>query len=340
MNNHIYHIRNLKHFYNTHPALAIENLSVSQGAVIGLTGPNGSGKSTLLKLLSFIERPTEGEILFKGEPAEPFSDAVRFRVTLLTQTPYLMKRSVFKNIAYGLRIRGGRDNHRDRIFEALEMVGLSEGFAERHWYELSGGEAQRVALAARLALRPEVLLLDEPTASVDAASMQLIRDASVQARREWGATLIIASHDREWLYEVSDEVLQLFRGRPAGSGDESVLLGPWHPRDDGLWEKPLHDGQRILAALKPPGKDAAGIIASNQMTIEIPGDGETSQAVCLNGTISRLILERRTRLIIAAVLVGNVPVTAKFTRAQVRDMGLYPGQKVRMYYDPDSIKWL
>jgi tungstate transport system ATP-binding protein len=89
-------------------------------------------------------------------------------------------------------------------------------FARRQWDELSGGEAQRVALAARLVLNPRVLLLDEPTASVDARSSELIRSASLRARNDWGTTLVIASHDREWLYDVCDEVLHLFKGVPAG----------------------------------------------------------------------------------------------------------------------------
>ncbi len=340
MDNLIYHIRHLKHFYNTHPALEIDQLSISQASVVGLIGPNGSGKSTLLKLLGFIDRPTSGEILFKGKSAEPFSDAVRFRVTLLTQTPYLMKRSVFKNIAYGLQIRGDSNHHQERIYEALEMVGLpAEAFAKRQWYELSGGEAQRVALAARMVLKPEVLLLDEPTASVDTASAQRIRDASLQARREWGTTLIVASHDWQWLYEICDEVLHLFRGRLAGSGNESIILGPWHPRDDGLWEKILHDGQRIVVS-KPPERDAAAVIASDHIIVRLPGDEDAPRIPSLDGIISRLILEKCSRQIIAAILVENFPITAKFTQTQVRNMGLYPGQRVKMYYDPKSIQWI
>ncbi|MDM8525114.1 ATP-binding cassette domain-containing protein [Desulfococcaceae bacterium HSG8] len=340
MSNYIYQIRNLKHFYNTKPALEIGELSVPKGSITGLMGPNGSGKSTLLKLMGFIERPTRGEILFKSKPAEPFSDAVRFRVTLLTQIPYLMKRSVLKNIAYGLQLRGDRNNHRSRIYEALNMVGLPpEVFANRQWYELSGGEAQRVALAARMVLRPEVLLLDEPTASVDAASVQLIREASVRARREWGTTLIVASHDWQWLYEVCDEVLYLFRGRLSGSGNESVLFGPWHPRSDGFWEKKLDDGQCIVVS-EPPEKDAAAVITPDHIAAGLPGDKSPSRGTRLDGVISRLILEKRTGRIITTILVGNFPLTAKFDQSRIRELKLYPGCEVRLYYDPGSVKWL
>ncbi|MBW1864395.1 MAG: ATP-binding cassette domain-containing protein [Deltaproteobacteria bacterium] len=105
----LYQINNLQHHYNGLPALDIDRFSIQPGTITGIIGPNGSGKSTLLKMLAFIDKPGKGNILFKGESAEPFADHVRFQVTLLTQEPYLMKRSVFKNISYGLELR--RDTH-------------------------------------------------------------------------------------------------------------------------------------------------------------------------------------------------------------------------------------
>ncbi|HSM73591.1 MAG TPA: energy-coupling factor ABC transporter ATP-binding protein, partial [Desulfobacterales bacterium] len=216
----LYTVHSLLHAYGGGPpVLAIEQLSVAAGAILGLVGPNGSGKSTLLKLLAFVEKPTAGEIRFKGRPAAPFSDAVRFQVTLLTQEPYLMRRTVHANVAYGLKLRGRRRDCRREVAAALSLVGLApERFADRKWFQLSGGEAQRVSLAARLALRPEALLLDEPTASVDAASAELIKTAVLRARDRWGTTLVIASHDRQWLYEICDHSLHLFRGRILDNG--------------------------------------------------------------------------------------------------------------------------
>ena len=114
-----------------------------------------------------------------------------------------------------------------RVHEALAWVGLnSRDFADRPWYALSGGEAQRVALASRLILKPDVLLLDEPTANVDAMSAQLIKDAALKARQEWGTTLIIASHDWQWLHEVADSTLHLFKGRFLGPGRKTSSSAP------------------------------------------------------------------------------------------------------------------
>lgn len=211
----VYKIKNLKHCYHQDAVvLDIADLTVAASRVIGLYGPNGSGKSTLLKILGFIEKPTAGEILFNGQAVTPFSQEMRLKTVFLPQKPYLLKRSVYKNLLYGLAIRKGTHDHRNRIQEALAMAGLSfDKFARRQWNDLSGGEMQRVALAARFILKPEILLLDEPTSSLDIRSLHLIKKAVLIASREWKATCIIASHDRNWLDEVCDEVLYLFDGK-------------------------------------------------------------------------------------------------------------------------------
>ena len=194
-------------------------------SVVGLVGPNGAGKSTLLKILALLIPPTRGRILVDGrEAADPAG--WRGRITMLLQEPYLLQRSVFDNVAYGLRIAGQSDGVRDRVDRALEAVGLDPaGFARRSWRELSGGEARRVALAARLALRPLALLLDEPTAGVDAPSAELIKKAALEARDAWGTTLLVASHDIDWLNGTADALVHLAAGRltPAGEGGRTGL---------------------------------------------------------------------------------------------------------------------
>ncbi len=106
MDTPIFEIRSLNHSYAGKTVLAIEHLKVQPASIIGLIGPNGSGKSSLLRLLGLIERPTQGEILFNGRRVEPFSDEARFRITLLPQEPFLLKRSVLNNVSYGLKLRG------------------------------------------------------------------------------------------------------------------------------------------------------------------------------------------------------------------------------------------
>jgi tungstate transport system ATP-binding protein len=163
--------------------------------------------------LAFLEDPTKGRVVFQGTPGSTKQDRFRKAVTLLSQEPYLLKRSVEANVAYGLKVRGER-NASEKVAQALDLVGLPAGkFARRSWHELSGGEAQRVALASRLVLKPPVLLLDEPTTSLDVESTQRIKEASLAARKEWRASVVIACHDMPWMESVCDRILVLDNGR-------------------------------------------------------------------------------------------------------------------------------
>jgi tungstate transport system ATP-binding protein len=330
----LYQIQNLRHGYNGHPALDIDALSIQSGTITGIIGPNGSGKSTLLKMLAFIDKSSQGKILFRNRPAEPFSDNVRFQVTLLTQEPYLMKRSVFRNISYGLELR--RDSHdlQNRVYEAMSLVGLSaKDFSHRKWYELSGGEAQRVALAARLILKPEVLLLDEPTASIDAASAQIIKDTALMARNHWGTTLIIASHDWEWLYDICEHVVHLFRGRLFGSGRQNFIFGPWRKQPDGVWAKELQDGQ-CLEVPCPPSEDAVAIINPQNLKLT-----PSENPCAIRGMITRQVLDKNTRDIVFVVQAGNQALTTRLSTEDLRRHGYYPGQNVQLSYLPEEIVW-
>jgi len=310
-------------------------------SITGLIGPNGSGKSTLLKLLGFLEEPTNGAILFKGRKAAPFSDEVRFRVTLLTQEPYLMRRSVFDNVAYGLKIRNDTGDLTNRVRGALDQVGLDpENFARRKWSALSGGEAQRVALAARLVLRPEVLLLDEPTASVDSFSARLIRKASLKARQEWGTTLVVATHDWQWLYETCDTVLHLLQGRLFKGGLGCALEGPWRIGQKGLLQKQLEDGQ-VLAARKPEEGKHLAVLDPSRLQITLPGKNSLLKrnTNTLNGVVTRLFLERSGTTVQTAIKVGELLITLRIELDNVEALELYPGKGIHVAYDPLEIEW-
>lgn len=208
----LYSLRGIRQAYNGRPVLSLDELDIPERSILGLAGHNGSGKSTLLRILAFLEDPREGSVFYNGRIAGAGDAALRREVTLLTQEPYLLKRSVLGNVAYGMWVRG--EQRQERAQEALDMVGLApEKFARRSWRELSGGEAQRVALAARLALRPRVLLLDEPTNNLDQESAARIKDAALAARDAWGATLVVVSHDLAWLKTVADRMVVLVDGR-------------------------------------------------------------------------------------------------------------------------------
>jgi len=338
---YLYQIRDADHFYGGKQVLSIADLDIPSGSITGLIGPNGSGKSTLLKLLGFLEEPTYGTILFQGRKVAPFSRVVRSRVTLLPQEPYLMRRSVFDNVAYGLKIRGDTRDLKERIWEALNLVGLEpENFARRKWQALSGGEAQRVALAARLVLKPNVLLLDEPTASVDAHTALLIRRASLKAREEWGTTLVVATHDWQWLYETCDSVLHLLHGRIFKGGLGCAVYGPWRIGQKEMLHKELEDGQLLVVPKPEEGKQMA-VLDPSRLHLALPGKEPLLKwsGNMLEGFVIRLFLERNGATVQIAIKVAELVITLRMERNRVEALRLQPGKEVTISYNPREIEW-
>jgi tungstate transport system ATP-binding protein len=192
----LYRLRSVTKKYGTNVAVDIGALTIDSGRLYTLAGANGAGKSTLLGILAFLTPPTTGEILYAGERIDWKSDIVRGlrrKVTLLHQSPYLFGGTVFRNVAYGLKARGiaGEDTLR-AVDRALEAVGL-EGFRDRDARELSGGEAQRVAMARALAPAPEVLLLDEPLANIDRETAGVL-EAVIASLPSRGTTVVMTTH--------------------------------------------------------------------------------------------------------------------------------------------------
>lgn len=204
MSANLYEARNLVQRYNGREALSVQYLSIEEGEAVFLTGPNGCGKSTLLRLLAFLERPAAGELRYAGG-AEGRKEA-----TLLLQDPYLLHMSVFNNVVLGLKLRHQGADLRQTFECCMQAAGFDDpwNFADRGPRELSGGERQRVALASRLALRPRVLLLDEPTANVDAASARAIALAVRNSTAE-GMTVVCATHDPALLRAIDASEIKL-----------------------------------------------------------------------------------------------------------------------------------
>jgi tungstate transport system ATP-binding protein len=337
----LYQIEGLVHSYNdTDLVLCIQHWQMAAGGITGLIGPNGSGKSTLLKMLGLVERPTQGTIYFKGEKANPFTSGLRGRIALLPQEAYLLKRSIYKNIAYGLRIRGERINESGRVGEALKLVGLpGKEFADRSWFALSGGEARRVALAARLALHPEVLLLDEPTASVDDASAQLMKEAVLHAHRHWGTSLIIASHDSHWLQEVCSDLVHLFKGRLLGQSNRTLLHGPWKERNEQQVYMQLGDGQTFVVR-KPPTSSHASAVAVDSKHLALLGVGKHHAGpFCIEGLLVSLSLNKQSGGVEAVVSVGRTSFKVNIHPNILSEGRFVPGSKVKITYDPEAVEW-
>ncbi|HOO45882.1 MAG TPA: ATP-binding cassette domain-containing protein [Deltaproteobacteria bacterium] len=334
-----YELRNIRHGYGQEFVLDVPELTVEKGISLGLVGPNGCGKSTLLRLLAFLEEPNSGDIRFEEMTAGADYASLRKQVTLVLQEPYLLKRSVFDNVAYGLRVRGEKEGIKKRVFEALEWVGLEpETFAYRRWFELSGGEAQRVSVASRLILRPKVLLLDEPTASVDTRSAALIQKAILDIRGRWGTTLVIASHDLTWLNGITDEILRIHSGRIVGSGVENVLTGPWIFNGKDLWTKQMGDTARIFAT-RPPDENSVAILHPEDIMIAIEEPASISAQNILRGTITYMTTSRQKDKVQVMVQTSTLSLTCSITHYAVSSLGLLPGKDVFVIFKAASLMW-
>jgi tungstate transport system ATP-binding protein len=336
----LYRLQNLKYRYDYRFLLHVPDYSIIKGSAIGLVGPNGGGKSTLLKLLAFLELPHEGIIYYNGTKADNNNTELQKNVTILLQEPYLLKRSVFENVAYGLKVRHEKNNIKDNVYHALGLVGLPpKDFAKRRWHELSGGEAQRVALAARLILRPEVLILDEPTASVDKQSAVLIKEAINLLREKLDTTLIIASHDLVWLNSVTDKIEKVYDGRIIGYVTENLIEGPWNRDDNGLWKTTLSDGQKISAVTPPDNTNASALLNPSDIMISMKKPEEISAQNILTGTISHMSTENDSDKMIVAVDVADTHLLCRITHHAADLLKLLPGKNVSVIFKASAVHW-
>ena len=194
--------------------LQIKQLRLETGKLYALQGENGAGKSSLLQILALLLQPQRGRLQFAGQTVNYKTNALRLRrqITLLEQNPLLFSGTVEQNLEFGLKLRGisGRERHQ-RIEQALETTGL-QGFNQRSTAKLSGGEIRRVALARALALRPKLLLLDEPTANLDVAQVAALERFLVGLPQQ-GITLVIATHDSPQPQRLGGEIICLRDGQ-------------------------------------------------------------------------------------------------------------------------------
>ncbi len=206
--------KQLTHIYSAgtpfeHRALDQVDFSVSAGEYLGIIGHTGSGKSTLIQHLNGLLKPTSGQVLFEGEDiwTDPQrTRQVRFQVGLVFQYPeyQLFEETIYKDIAFGpknMELEG--DELDQRVREAAHFVGLRDEFLEKSPFELSGGQKRRVAIAGVIAMRPKVLILDEPTAGLDPEGSQSILNNIRDYHKAHGAAIVLVSHSME---EVAQSV--------------------------------------------------------------------------------------------------------------------------------------
>src|SRR5881628_2067729 len=215
-------VRNITKRFDGHTAVSNVSLVVPDGELVALLGPSGSGKTTLLRIIAGLEPPDDGAILFHGEDAT--ERHVRDRQVGFVFQHYALFRhmSVFENVAFGLRVRPrsvrpSEGEIRDTVMGLLRLVQL-DVLAKRRPSELSGGQRQRVALARALAVKPRVLLLDEPFGALDAKVRKELRRWLRRLHEEVHVTSVFVTHDQEEALEVSDRVVVMNQGRIEQAG--------------------------------------------------------------------------------------------------------------------------
>lgn len=221
----IIELKNVSYIYNPNTpfekkALEDINLQIDNGEFIGLIGHTGSGKSTLVQHLNGLIKPTQGTIIVEGknitEKGRPLRD-VRQKIGLVFQYPehQLFEESIYKDIAFGPKNLGLPQEQVDqRVKEAMEVVGLDfEELKDRSPFELSGGQKRRVAIAGVLAMKPKVLVLDEPTAGLDPLGRDEILDEVKEIFKNTGITIILVSHSMEDIARLVGRILVMDKGR-------------------------------------------------------------------------------------------------------------------------------
>ena len=216
-------LENIRHIYQLDdPVVALDgvDLEIERGEFIGLIGHTGSGKSTLVQLLNGLLKPSEGRVLFEGRDInsqEVELKEIRHRVGLVFQYPehQLFEETVAKDIAFGPKNVGLAEEEIDkRVREALELVGLEyESFKGRSPFNLSGGQQRRIAIAGVLALKPEVLILDEPMAGLDPAGRRKLLELLRHLHLNLEMTIILISHRMEEIARLASRVVVMDRGK-------------------------------------------------------------------------------------------------------------------------------
>ncbi|MEU9393822.1 ABC transporter ATP-binding protein [Streptomyces sp. NPDC048324] len=246
------------------PARAVDGveLDIGAGEIVALVGESGCGKTTLARSLLGLVEPSSGSVRFDGKPLEYSSRALkayRRRVQLVLQDPsgsLNPRHTVYEAVAEGLRIHGHGGDERAAVAEALARAGLRppERFFLRYPHELSGGQRQRVVIAGALVLQPELIVADEPVASLDASVRGEILALLLRLRTELGLSALVVTHDLGLAWNVADRVAVMYLGRIVETGTvEQVLTAPRHPYTQALLSVlPEAPGDPVVLTGEPP----------------------------------------------------------------------------------------
>ncbi|MBE3108938.1 MAG: ATP-binding cassette domain-containing protein [Acidobacteria bacterium] len=320
-------------------SLELESLRVGPGEILALVGPNGAGKTTLLMLLAFLARPGRGRLEFLGgDPWANEASVVRARrdAVLVTHHPYLFKGTVADNLSFGLRLRNIPEaKWPARLRSALALVEL-EGWEKKSVLGLSAGQAQRVALARALALRPRVLLLDEPTANIDAGLGLRMEAVLREVSRESGTTVVFSTHNFSQASRLADDILYLSDGRRVEFSHENCFSGTAATDGRRSWIEP-RPGVRIFF----PGETRGHVTCViNPADIRLFAAGEAAEPSpgrnVFGGRVTRMeTTDAATALVRAS---GSLTFRIALPVAELEAKGISLSRDVLLRFEPESVK--
>lgn len=336
--------------------LDIPRLSIERGETLSLIGPNGAGKTTLLQTLSFLSAPFEGEIRFRGLRVGRDLPVLEYRrrLAVVFQDPLLFNTTVFDNVAYGLKIRRVKKGEiRARVEEELERFGIAH-LSQRSARSLSGGEAQRTNLARAFVLRPELLLLDEPFASLDPPTREALLLDLERILSQTKTTTLFATHDRQEAWRLSDRVAVMRGGRieqigspeevmnhPATEfvaafvGVETLLSGRVIRKGEGTFVASIFDeeieavgeirlGERVVLRIRP-----------EDVTLSLPPlKGNTSARNLFTGKILKIVPLGPYQKV---HLDCGFPLVAYITHPSVKTLSLTEGKEVAVSFKATAV---
>ena len=270
--------KNLTHIYSKgtpfqHIALDGVNFSAEKGEYVAIIGQTGSGKSTLIQHLNGLLKPDSGGVYFDGQDiwqSKGFANRVRFRVGLVFQYPeyQLFEETVYRDIAFGPGNMGLSQAEIDRrVREAARFVGLAEEELQKSPFDLSGGQKRKVAIAGVIAMEPQVLILDEPTAGLDPMGRRSLMDNIRRYHTEKNATVILVTHDMEQAARECDRLVVLADGKILMNGTAEQVFANARKLEDMRLETP--EITRIFAVMRRLGADVPASVYTVEEAVRV-----------------------------------------------------------------------
>lgn len=312
--------------------VAVDNISldIEQGKLTTLLGPSGCGKTTSLRMLAGFGKPTSGQILIGGEDCTKLPPEKRGLGMVFQQYALFPHMTVRDNVGYGLKLRKvPADERRKQADEALDLVGLS-AHADKRPRQMSGGQQQRVALARAIAIRPRLLLLDEPLSALDARLRVEMRAELRRIQAETGLCVVLVTHDQDEALELSDQMVVMRAGKIEQVGTPQAVFSA--PASRFVAEFLGYENFLTLA----DGKRAA--VRPEQLRVDAPGDPDAGDGLRLEGAVTD-VAYRGVDLLVTSEVTDPAGDRVRLV-ADVRGAGpgaFVPGQPVRLAIAPEHL---